>query len=68
VARLTHFVEQRADNFKVWSEPLVKLGVPLIFDLRADPFEKAQHEAIYHADWMARRVFALVPAQVYVAK
>jgi arylsulfatase len=63
-----HFVEQRADAFKVWSEPLVKLRVPLFFNLRSDPFEKAQHESIYHADWMVHRVFLLVPAQSYVAK
>jgi arylsulfatase len=46
----------------------VKLRVPLIFNLRADPFEKAQHNSIYYADWHFRRVFLLVPAQVYVAK
>jgi arylsulfatase len=63
-----HFVEQRAEAFKVWSEPLVKLRVPLLFNLRADPFEKAQHESIYHPDWTVRRVFLLVPAQVYVGK
>jgi hypothetical protein len=63
-----HFVEQRAEGFNVWREPFVKLRVPLIFNLRADPFEKAQHESIYHADWMAHRVFVLVPAQLFVAK
>jgi arylsulfatase len=63
-----HFVEQRAEAFKVWSQPLVKLRVPVIFNLRADPFEKAQHESIYHPDWMAHRVFLLVPAQEYVGK
>src|SRR5262249_58997264 len=63
-----HFAEQRADAFKVWSEPLVKLRVPLIFNLRSDPFEKAQHESIYHPDWMMHRVFLLVPAQAFVAK
>jgi arylsulfatase len=63
-----HFVEQRAEGFNVWREPLVKLRVPLIFNLRSDPFEKAQHESIYHADWMAHRVFLLVPAQEFVGK
>src|SRR5262249_62255706 len=63
-----HFVEQRAEGFKVWSEPLVKLRVPLIFNLRSDPFEKAQNESIYYSDWHIRRVFLLVPAQAYVAK
>jgi arylsulfatase A-like enzyme len=63
-----HFLEQRAEAFQVWSEPQVKLRVPLIFNLRSDPFEKAQHESIYYADWLAHRAFLLVPAQAYVAK
>jgi arylsulfatase len=63
-----HFLEQRAEGFKVWSEPQVKLRVPLIFNLRSDPFEKAQFESIYYSDWNIRRVFLLVPAQEYVAK
>ena len=63
-----HFLEQRAEAFQVWSEPQVKLRVPLIFNLRSDPFERAQHESIYWADWMAHRAFLLVPAQVYVGK
>jgi len=62
------FLEQRAEAFQVWSEPQVKLRVPLIFNLRADPFEKAQHESIYYADWLAHRAFLLVPAQAFVAK
>jgi arylsulfatase len=63
-----HFVEQRAEGFRVWSEPQVKLRVPLIFNLRSDPFEKAQHNSVYYYDWQFRRVFLLVPAQAYVAK
>jgi arylsulfatase len=62
-----HFLEQRAEGFRVWSEPQVKLRVPLIFNLRSDPFEKAQHQSVYYADWQFRRVFLLVPAQGYVA-
>jgi len=42
--------------------------VPLLRNLRSDPFEKAQHESIYYADWQAHRVFVLVPAQVFVGK
>ena len=62
------FAEQRADAFEVWAEPLVKLRVPRLFNLRSDPFEKAQHESIYYADWVVRRVFLLVPAQALVAR
>ena len=62
------FAEQRAEAFEVWAEPLVKLRVPRLFNLRSDPFEKAQHESIYYSDWLARRVFLLVPAQALVAR
>jgi len=62
------FAEQRKDGFEVWSEPLVKLRVPLLFNLRSDPFEKAQHESNYYRDWQLRRVFLLVPAQYFVAQ
>ena len=33
------FKEQRAESFQVWSEPMVELRVPKIFNLRSDPFE-----------------------------
>jgi arylsulfatase len=62
------FKEQRAESFQVWSEPMVDLRVPKIFNLRSDPFERADHNAIYYNDWLLRRVFLLVPAQGYVAK
>jgi arylsulfatase len=61
------FKEQRAESFQVWSEPMVDLRVPKIFNLRSDPFERADHDAIYYNDWLLRRVFLLVPAQGFVA-
>jgi arylsulfatase len=63
-----HFAEQRAEKNEVWSEPLVKLRVPLIFNLRSDPFEKAQHESVYYPDFLFHRAFLLVPAQAFVDK
>jgi arylsulfatase len=62
------FKEQRAESFQVWSEPMVDLRVPKIFNLRSDPFERADHDAIYYNDWLLRRVFLLVPAQGFVAQ
>jgi arylsulfatase len=62
------FKEQRAESFQVWSEPMVNLRVPKIFNLRSDPFERADHDSIYYNDWLLRRVFLLVPAQGFVAK
>jgi arylsulfatase len=44
------FSEQRAESFRVWSEPLVNLRVPKLFNLRSDPFEKADKNSIYYND------------------
>jgi arylsulfatase len=62
------FLEQREDGFKVWSEPLVQLRVPLIFNLRADPFEKASYEASDYPHWLVDHAYLLVPAQALVAQ
>jgi len=61
------FAEQRAEGFDVWSNPLTVLRIPMLFDLRSDPFERANYESIYYRDWVLRRGFVLVPAQQYVA-
>jgi arylsulfatase len=60
------FAEQRAEGFDVWQEPFVTLRLPKIFDLRADPFELADHVGIGYPRWRADRLFLLVPAQVFV--
>ena len=62
------FAEQRAHGFEVWQEPFTFLRLPKLFNLRSDPFERADHEAPGYADWRARRLYALVPAQAYVAQ
>ncbi len=60
------FLEQRAVGFKTWSDPLVPLRVPLIEDLRADPFERAESEAEGYGDYILNHAFLLVPAQAFV--
>jgi len=62
------FLEQRAHGYEVWQEPLVALRLPKLFNLRADPFERADHEAIDYPKWRLERAFALVPAQAFVGK
>ncbi|HKE93003.1 MAG TPA: arylsulfatase [Povalibacter sp.] len=51
----------------VWQTQFDHLRVPNLFNLRADPFERAT-ESIYYGDWQVRRVFVQVPIQAYVAK
>jgi arylsulfatase len=62
------FMEQRAHSFEVWQEPFVQLRAPKLFTLRGDPFERADDEGIGYTTWRFERLFALVPAQAYVAQ
>jgi arylsulfatase A-like enzyme len=62
------FLQQRAVGFKVWSEPLVPLRVPLIIDLRADPFERAPDEAEGFGNYILNHAFLAVPAQAFVGQ
>jgi arylsulfatase len=62
------FMEQRAEGtLKVWSNPFTPLRIPLIFNLRRDPYERAQITSNTYYDWLLDHAFMLVPAQVFVA-
>ena len=57
------FLENRGQAFGVWREPFTELRVPLLFNLRRDPFERAQHNSNTYNDWFLDRVFVVVPMQ-----
>jgi arylsulfatase A-like enzyme len=61
------FTEQRAHGFDVWEEPFVPLRVPKLYNLRADPFEEADH-GWDRWKWRLDRAFVLVPAQEYIGQ
>ncbi len=63
------FMEQQAQGtFRVWMEPFVPLRVPLIFNLRRDPYERASITSNTYYDWLLDRAYLLVPAQAYVGQ
>ena len=62
------FLENRGVAFGVWREPFTELRVPLLFNLRRDPFEKAQHNANIYNDWFLDRPFVVVPIQALAAR
>ena len=62
------FAEQRGHSLDVWQDPFVDLRFPKLFNLRTDPFERADHEAIDYGRWRVDRAFALVPAAAYVGQ
>jgi len=62
------FAEQQAHGADVWRQPFTQLRTPKIFNVRSDPFEIGDHEAMDWNRWWVEHVFLLVPAQQYVAK
>ncbi|MHC4939242.1 MAG: arylsulfatase [Planctomycetota bacterium] len=63
------FLQQKTmGTLRVWMDPWVPLRVPMMINLRRDPYERAPFTSNTYYDWMIDRVFLLVPAQAYVAK
>jgi hypothetical protein len=63
------FMEQEVvGTFRVWMEPFTELRVPLIFNVRRDPYERAQVTSNTYYDWLLDRAYLLVPAQAYVGQ
>jgi arylsulfatase len=62
------FLEQRGHGFDVWQEPFVELRLPKLFNLRSDPFERADHEGMGYGQWRIDRAFLIAPAGAYVAQ
>jgi arylsulfatase len=61
------FMEQQTEGtFRVWMEPFTELRVPLILNLRRDPYERAPKTSNTYYDWMIDHAYLLVPAQSYV--
>jgi arylsulfatase A-like enzyme len=62
------FAVQRSNSTGVWLEPLDKLRTPLIFNLRRDPFERADFNSNVYYDWMIDHIPQLYLAQAVVAQ
>ncbi len=63
------FMEQKAEaTLRAWMEPFVALRVPLIINLRRDPYERGPVTSNTYYDWLIDRAYLLVPAQSYVAQ
>lgn len=62
------YLENRAHKLDVWREPLVHLRMPLLFNLRRDPFEKSYENSNTYHDWMIDRAYVLGPMQVVASR
>ncbi|MGZ8804458.1 MAG: sulfatase-like hydrolase/transferase, partial [Microbacterium sp.] len=62
------FLEQRAPGtLAVWAEPYTVLRVPKLFNLRTDPYERADITSNTYWDWLLDRSYLVLLAQSYVA-
>jgi arylsulfatase len=61
-------LEQRAKQLMCWLEPHVKLRAPKLFNLRRDPFERADHSSNTYWDWYLSHAYAIYAMQAIVAE
>jgi len=53
------FAEQRAHRFDVWRDPFVMLRIPKVFNLRRDPYERADTDSNSYNVWWDHKVAAV---------
>ena len=63
------FLEQQATGtMRFGATPFVTLRVPKIFNLRTDPYERADITSNTYYDWLLNHAFVFVPAQAKVGE
>ncbi len=60
-------MEQRAKTLQCWFEPFVKLRAPKIFNLRRDPFERADENSNTYWDFVISHAYIIYGMQAVVA-
>lgn len=60
-------MEQRAKTLQCWFEPFVKYRAPKIFNLRRDPFERADENSNSYWDWVISHAYIVYAMQGAVA-
>jgi arylsulfatase A-like enzyme len=63
------FLEHRyPQTLRAWAEPWTELRIPLLFNLRRDPYERSNITSNTYWDWYLNHVFLLLPAAEYVGQ
>ena len=58
--------QRRAGTLAVWSEPFVPLRLPKLYNLRTDPFERADITSNTYYDWFLSRLYMIGAAGAIV--
>ncbi len=63
------FMEQRAPGtMQIWAEPFVPLRLPKLYNLRTDPFERADITSNTYYDWFVDRAYLVLAATSVVGE
>ena len=63
------FMEQRCPGtLQIWAEPFVSLRVPKVFNLRTDPFERADVTSNTYYQWLIENVYLILAATTVIAE
>jgi arylsulfatase len=63
------FLEQRqTGTLQIWAEPYTELRFPKMFNLRTDPYERADITSNTYWDWVIDHAWIAVPVQTFVAR
>jgi arylsulfatase len=61
------FMEQRAPGtLRIWSNPFTPLRLPMLYDLRADPYERADITSNTYYDWVITNGYIALAGSVIV--
>jgi arylsulfatase len=55
-------------TLQIWAEPFVALRVPKLFNLRTDPFERADITSNTYYDWIIDNVYLVLAATALVTQ
>jgi arylsulfatase A-like enzyme len=63
------FMEQRVQGtLQIWAEPFVSLRVPKLFNLRTDPYERADVTSNTYYDWLVTSPYIVLAATTLVTE
>jgi arylsulfatase len=64
----TVFLEQRREGtLLIWGEPFTVLRIPKLYNLRTDPYERADITSNTYWDWYLSKAYMIMAAQAIVA-
>ena len=62
------FLKQHGHGLHVWINSFEVLRAPILTNIRTDPFELAQEQAMDYGRWFAEHMFLFAPAGMFVGR